>query len=74
VPSRLDDCFKHNSLNRIRIVEDFFPLVRPRRTWEDNINMDLKEVECDGMVWIDLAQDRDRWCALVNVLMNLLAP
>jgi len=37
------------------------PLGRPRRRWEDNIKMDLQEVGCGGMDWIDLAQDRDRW-------------
>jgi hypothetical protein len=47
------------------------PLGRPRRRWEDNIRMDLQEVGCGGMDWIGLAQDRDRWRALVNVIMNL---
>jgi len=42
--------------------------------WEDNIKMDLQEVECGGMDWIKLAQDRDRWRALVNVVMNLQVP
>ena len=42
--------------------------------WEDNIKMDLQEVRCGGMNWIDLAQDRDRWWALVNVVMDLLVP
>jgi hypothetical protein len=46
------------------------PLGRPRCRWEDNINMDLQEVGCGGMDWIELAQDRDRWGALVNVVMN----
>jgi hypothetical protein len=46
------------------------PLERPRRRWEDNIKMDLREVEW-GMDWIDLAQDRGRWRAVVNVVMNL---
>ena len=50
------------------------PLGRPRRRWEDNIKMDLEEVGCGGMDWIDLAQDRDRWRALVNVVMNLRVP
>jgi hypothetical protein len=44
---------------------------RPRHRWEDNIRMDLKEVGCGGMDWIGLAQDRDRWRILVNVVMNL---
>ena len=47
------------------------PLGRPRRRWEDNIKMDLQEVGCGGMHWIDLAQDRGRWRALVNAVMNL---
>ena len=47
------------------------PLGRPRRRWEDNIKMDLQEVDCGGMEWIEFAQDRDRWRALVNAVMNL---
>ena len=50
------------------------PLGRPMRGWEDNINMDLDVVECWGMDWIELAQDRDRWRALVNAVMNLRVP
>ena len=50
------------------------PLERPRRRWEDNIKMCLWEVGCGGMVWIVLAQDRDRWRALVNAVMNLRVP
>jgi hypothetical protein len=50
------------------------PPGRPRRRWEDNIKMDLEEVGCGGMDWIDLAQDRDRWWALVNEVMNLHVP
>jgi len=46
-------------------------LWRPRRRWEDNIKMDLQEVGCGGMDWIELDQDRDRLRALVNVVMNL---
>jgi hypothetical protein len=42
------------------------PLGRPRRRWEDNIKMDLQKVEGGSMDWIELAQDRDRWRALVN--------
>jgi len=44
---------------------------RPRRRWEDNIKMNLQEVRCGGMDWIELAQDRDRWGAVVNAAMNL---
>ena len=47
------------------------PLGRPRRRWEDNIKMDLEIVGCGGMDWIELAQYKDRWQALVNVVMNL---
>jgi hypothetical protein len=47
---------------------------RPRRRWVDNIKMDLRVIGCDGMVWIDLAQDRDQWRALVNTVMNLRVP
>ena len=50
------------------------PLVRPRSRWEDNIKMDLEEVVCGGMNWIELAQVRDRWRALVNAVMNLRVP
>jgi hypothetical protein len=46
------------------------PLGRPRRRWVDNIKMDLREVGWDGRDWIDLAQDRDRWRAHVNAVMN----
>jgi len=50
------------------------PLGRPRFRWEDNIKMDLQEVECGGMDWIDLAQERDRRQALVNAVINLWVP
>jgi hypothetical protein len=50
------------------------PLGRPRRRWVDNIKMDLREIKWDGMDWIDLAQDRDQWRALVNTVMNLRVP
>jgi hypothetical protein len=48
------------------------PLERPRRRWEDGIKMDLREIGWVGVEWIHLAQDRDLWRALVNVVMNLL--
>jgi hypothetical protein len=47
------------------------PLRRPRRRWEDNIRMDLRNIGWGDMDWIDLAQDRDQWRALVNTVMNL---
>jgi hypothetical protein len=50
------------------------PLGRPRRRWVDNIGMDLGEVGCRDVDWIDLAQDRDRWRALVSSVLNLRVP
>jgi hypothetical protein len=50
------------------------PLGRSRRRWQDNINMDLREIGWGGLDWIDLAQDRDQWRALVNMGMNLRVP
>jgi len=50
------------------------PLGRPRRRWENNIKMNLQEVGCEGMGWIDMAEDRDRWRALVSVVMNFRVP
>jgi hypothetical protein len=50
------------------------PLGRSRCRWEDNIKMDLQEVEWEGVDWIDMAQDRDRWRAVVNAVMNLRVP
>jgi hypothetical protein len=47
------------------------PLGKPRRKWEDNIRMHLREIAWGVMDWIDLAQDRDQWRALVNTVMNL---
>jgi hypothetical protein len=50
------------------------PLGRPRRRWVDIIKINLREVGWDGRDWIDLAQDRDRWRAYVNAVMNLRVP
>ena len=50
------------------------PLGRPRCRWEDNIKIDLQKVRCGGMDWIELAQGRDSWRALVNAVMNLQVP
>ena len=56
-----------------RVLVGKMPLGRPRRRWEDNINMDLQEVGGSGD-WMELAQDRDRWRALVNTVMNFRVP
>jgi len=50
------------------------PLGRPRHRWEENIKIALQEMGFGGMDWIELAQDVDRWWALVNVVMNLRVP
>jgi hypothetical protein len=50
------------------------PLGRPRRRWESNIKMDLQEVECGDMDWFEVVQNRDRWRALVNAVMNFRVP
>jgi hypothetical protein len=50
------------------------PLRKVRRRWVDNIKMDLREIKWDDMDWIDLAQDKDHWRALVNTVMNLIVP
>ena len=50
------------------------PLGRPRRRWEDNVKMDLQEVGCGVVDWLVLAENRDRWRALVNAVMNLRVP
>ena len=54
--------------------EEKRPLGRPRRRWEDNIKMDLEEVGTDCGDWIELAQDRDGWRALVSTVMNFRVP
>jgi hypothetical protein len=50
------------------------PLGRPRHRWEDDSKMDLREIGIDGAKWIRLAQDKARWRAFVNMVMNLLVP
>ena len=47
---------------------------RPVCRWENNVKMDHQEVRCEGMAWIDVSQDRDRWRELVNAVMNLRVP
>jgi hypothetical protein len=54
--------------------EEKRPLGRPRWRWKDNIKIDLREIGWGGMDWINLAQDRDQWRALVNKVMNLRVP
>ena len=58
----------------VRKAEERRPLGRPRRRWEDNIRMDLREAGCGCVDWMELAQDRDRWGALVSAVMNLRVP
>ena len=50
------------------------PLGRPTRRWEDNIKIDLQEMECEGMDWIDAVQDTDRWRTPVNAVKNFRVP
>jgi hypothetical protein len=50
------------------------PLGRPRRRWVYNIKIDLREIGWDGVDWVDLAQDSDKWRALVKTVMNLRVP
>jgi len=50
------------------------PHGRPRRRWEDNTKMDLQDFGCGAVDWINMAQGRDRWRALVNVVMNIRVP
>jgi hypothetical protein len=58
----------------VRKPEGKRPPRRPRHKWVDNIKKDLREIGCDGMDWIDLAQDRDQWRTLVSTVMNLRVP
>jgi hypothetical protein len=58
----------------VKKPEGLRPLGRPRRRWEGYIKMDLQEVGCGCMDWIELVQDRDKWRALVNAEMNLRVP
>jgi hypothetical protein len=58
----------------MRKPEGKISLGRPRRRWKDNIKVDLQEVGCGNMDWTDLAQDRDRWRALVKTVLNIRFP
>jgi len=58
----------------VRKLEEKRPLRRPRRRWEDNIKIDLQEVMCEGVDWIDVVQDRDSLWAFVNAVMNFRVP
>jgi hypothetical protein len=68
-------CSTNEKRNAYRILvgkpEGKKPLGRQRRRWVDNIKINLREIEWDGVDWIHLAQDRDQWRALVNTVMNL---
>jgi hypothetical protein len=67
---------KGRSIHRVLVgrPEGKRPLGRPRRRWEDNIKMDLREIGIDGTKWIRLAQDMVRWRAFVSTVMNLWVP
>ena len=70
-----ETCSKYGERRVVRRVlvgkpEGKIPLGRPKRRWEDNIKMDHQEVGCGGMDWIKLAQDRDRWRALLDAVIN----
>jgi hypothetical protein len=58
----------------VRKPEGKRPLGKPRHRWVDNIKIDLIEIGWDGVDWIDLAQDRDHWRAIVDTVMNLRVP
>jgi hypothetical protein len=58
----------------VRKPEGKRPLGRPRHSWADNIKMDHRGIELDGVDWMDMAQDRDKWRVLVNTVLNLRVP
>jgi hypothetical protein len=65
---------RNANTNLMETPEGKRPLGRPRRRWEDNIKMDVREIGWDAMDWIDLAQDRDKWRAPVNTVMKIRVP
>jgi hypothetical protein len=65
---------KRNAYRAVGNPEGKRPLIRSRLKWVDNIKIDLREIGWDGMDWIDLAQNRDQWGALVDTVMNLRVP
>ena len=67
-------CYLSTEIFEAILITDCVIMGLPRRRWEDNINMDLQEVGCRGVNWIELAHDRDRWRALVNAVMKLRVP
>ena len=70
--------YMEQSINAYRVLvgkpEGKRPLGSPRRRWENNIKIDLREAGCDSGEWIDLAEDRDQWRAYVRAVMNLRVP
>jgi hypothetical protein len=58
----------------VREPEGKSPLGKPRRRWVDNIRMDLRKIGWDGVDWIEMSQDRDKWRALVNMVLDLRVP
>jgi hypothetical protein len=67
--------YNYQKMNAYRILvgkpEGKRPLGRPRRMWVDNIKMDLRDIGWDGVDWMDMAQDRDQWRALVSTVLKL---
>jgi hypothetical protein len=67
-------CNTYGGRGEVGKLEGKRPLGRPRRRWKDDIKMNTQEVGCEGMDWTDLAQDMDRWRALVEAVVNLRVP